>query len=165
MLLSKEHPRGVTKLPIYDEDDAKEDESSLVLSPVVTQEQIATKGHARAADRSPAEHNCTFKKGDEGQYLTIKPAHVSGLKWVKVGADKKETGTPLQNEKLAEKLVKKQTFSEREWATFGVADLKKRHYIESSDGRLFEPTVQPPKVYVDRTERPAALQGRLATLT
>ena len=56
---------------------------------------------------------------------------VDPLKWQQVGASLPAHGMPLQNQALAEALIKQTAFLEKEWAAFKVSDLSERSYVET----------------------------------
>ena len=64
----------------------------------------------------------------------------SGLKWKEVGSEKPSTGTELINEKLASELIHKAEFTQEEWDSFGITDLRTHHFIKSGK-RYFKPAV------------------------
>ena len=70
-----------------------------------------------------------------------------GLKWRRVGPTKPSTGQNLTNDELSQALQSNATFTQEEWATFGITDLRVDDCIKSGDS-YFRP-IEGPK-WVDR---------------
>jgi hypothetical protein len=62
----------------------------------------------------------------------------SGLKWKDVGSEEPIRGRELINEKLASQLRHNAEFTQKEWDSFGIEDLRTHHFIKS-DVRYFQP--------------------------
>lgn len=68
----------------------------------------------------------------------IQDIYPSGLKWHKIEKSKAGKGDALRNEKLATALKEKQEFTEKEWESFDVKNLRSNNYIQSGEN-YFEP--------------------------
>ena len=83
------------------------------------------------------------KRGLPGGTRTgVASAHLalsSGLKWESAGTAKPTKGTELNNEKLADALVSKLEFTNKEWDKFEISGLRKDHFIKSGD-MYFKPS-------------------------
>ena len=64
-------------------------------------------------------------------------SHPSGLKWRETGREP-IGGHLLENEELADALMRKKQFTEQEWHALGITDLRKCHYVKSG-GSYFIP--------------------------
>ena len=73
----------------------------------------------------------------------LKEIPYTGLRWRDVGGKKPLVGEELVNEALSAALYKT-SFTEEQWAAFGVGELDNQMWIQSDDGDYFMPLGTPP---------------------
>jgi len=71
-------------------------------------------------------------------YALIHRWTTSGLKWEEAGRERPTTGAELTNDKLRLALKSKIEFTQGEWDSFGVKNLRAHHFVKSGD-RYFKP--------------------------
>ena len=73
------------------------------------------------------------------EYVSVIFKSADGLKWQNKGMVTPVRGSELTNDKLATALQTKQQFDANEWRDFGIHNLRRDHYIMTSDGNYYQP--------------------------